>query len=96
MELERNPATSKAATRRLFVMSVLETLSFLVLLAMMASGSERGVSIAGVIHGLLFLGYAVLVLRDREELGWTWRFVALAILTGPLGAVLVLENLRRR
>ncbi len=65
------------------------------LLAMMISNNEAGVSIAGAIHGLLFLGYAVLVLVDREHFGWSWAFAALAILTGPLGAIFVLEKLRR-
>lgn len=40
--------------------------------------------------------YAILVLRDRELFGWTWGFPALAIVTGPIGAILVLEKLRRR
>lgn len=63
---------------------------------MMISGSDAGVSVAGMIHGLLFLGYALLVVRDREVLGWSWGFVALAVLTGPVGAIVVLEHLRRR
>jgi hypothetical protein len=62
---------------------------------MMFSGSERGVSIVGALHGVLFLGYAFLVLRDRDEFRWGWGFVALAILTGPIGPILVLEKLRR-
>lgn len=82
-------------TEQLAAVSLCETLSFLVLLAMMFLRSEAGVSIAGMIHGLLFLGYAILVLRDREEFGWTWGFVAIAILTGPIGAVVVLERFRR-
>lgn len=95
MEIEKNlPASTEI--QRLRVISVLETLSFLVLLAMMLSGNEGGVSFAGATHGFLFLGYAILVLRDREHFGWTWGFVALAIVTGPIGAILVLEKLRRR
>ncbi|MFP5299287.1 MAG: DUF3817 domain-containing protein [Actinomycetota bacterium] len=75
--------------------SILETLSFLVLLAMMFLRSETGISVAGMIHGLLFLGYMILVIRDREDYNWTWSFVAVAILTGPVGAIIVLERLRR-
>lgn len=86
---------SNAPVRRLRAVSVLETVSFLVLLAMMLTHNEAGVSITGAIHGVLFLGYALLVLRDREALGWSWAFVAVAIFTGPLGAIVVLEKLRR-
>lgn len=62
---------------------------------MMLSGNEAGVSVSGAVHGLLFLAYALLVLRDREVFGWSWAFVGVAILTGPVGAIVVLEKLRR-
>ena len=81
--------------RRLRIVSVLETVSFVVLLWMMLSHNDAGVSVAGAIHGVLFLAYALLVLRDREVFGWSWAFVAVAILTGPVGAIVVLERLRR-
>lgn len=76
-------------------LSILETISFLALLGVMAVGSEAGVSSVGLIHGLLFAGYAIVVWVWREGLGWSLRFAALAILTGPIGAVLALERLRR-
>ena len=82
------------AARRLRVVSILETLSFLVLLTMMLVHSEGGVSISGAVHGALFLAYALLVLRDREVFGWSLGFVAVAIFTGPIGAIVVLEKLR--
>lgn len=61
---------------------------------MMFIHSEAGVSIVGMTHGLLFLAYALLVVIDREHFGWSWGFVALVILTGPIGAIIVLERLR--
>lgn len=85
---------SDAPARRLRAVSILETVSFLVLLAMMLTHNDAGVSITGAVHGALFLAYAVLVLRDREVFGWSWAFVAIAILTGPIGAIVVLEKLR--
>jgi integral membrane protein len=88
-------ASSASAAFRLRVISVLETISFLALLSMMLTGNDTGVSIVGAIHGLLFLAYAVLVLRDRDEFGWSGGFIALAILTGPIGPIIVLEKLRR-
>ncbi|MBA2724557.1 MAG: DUF3817 domain-containing protein [Actinobacteria bacterium] len=91
---EQNPAVSDRVVSRLRLISIVETLSFIVLLTMMFMRSETGVSIAGAVHGFLFLGYAVLVLVDREHFGWTKGFTALVILTGPIGAIIVLEKLR--
>ncbi|MGH3441145.1 MAG: DUF3817 domain-containing protein [Nitriliruptorales bacterium] len=76
-------------------LSIAETVSFVALLAMMAAGSDAGVSVVGLVHGLLFAAYAIVVWMWREVLGWTTRFAALAILTGPLGALITLERLRR-
>ncbi len=96
MNLEGSSPAPHREIQRLRMVSVLETLSFAVLLGMMISKNEAGVTVAGAVHGMLFLGYAGLVLLDRESLGWSWGFTALAILTGPLGAIFVLEKLRRR
>ncbi len=79
----------------LYLTSLFETVSFLVLLGAMFL-SEAGVSVAGAIHGLLFLAYTALVLYGRERLEWTWGFALVAIITGPIGAIIVLERLRRR
>ena len=87
---------SELAVKRLVTVSILETVSFVVLLAMMLAGSEIGVSVAGMTHGLLFLAYALLVVVDRVNFGWSWGFVAFAVLSGPIGAIVVLETLRRR
>jgi integral membrane protein len=79
----------------LAAVSLIETLSFLALVAMMLVESESGVSVVGAIHGFLFLAYAFLVFRDHKTFGWTTNFMLLAIVTGPIGAVVVLERLRR-
>ena len=90
------PAPDRAkAVSQLRWVSILETLSFIGLLVMMVTENEGGVSILGMIHGLLFLAYAIIVLKDRDVFGWTTGFTAVAILTGPIGAILVLERLRR-
>ena len=80
---------------RLRLVALLETASFLALLLMMVVGSENGVSVVGSLHGLLFLWYALLVLSGRSEMGWSWTFAVLVIGTGPVGAIVVLERLRR-
>lgn len=76
-------------------LSITETVSFLVLLTMMATGNEAGVSVVGMIHGLLFAAYALVVWMRREALGWSTRFAVLAIVTGPIGAIIALERIRR-
>lgn len=86
---------SDSHVKRLVVVSILETASFVALLALMVAGNEVGVSVSGMIHGLLFLSYAGLVVMDRLNFGWSRGFTALAILSGPIGAIVVLERLRR-
>lgn len=95
METQADIRTPTAPAVRLRWLSIVETLSFVALLSMMLTGNEQGVSIVGAIHGILFLAYAILVVRDRETFGWSWGFVAAAVLTGPIGPILVLERLRR-
>lgn len=85
----------KATRIALRWISVLETVSFIGLLTAMAVGSDVGVTVLGAIHGLLFLAFMAVIFMGRRELGWSTPYVALAVLTGPIGAVLVLERLRR-
>lgn len=85
---------SRSATAVVWL-SITETVSFLALLAMMATGNEAGVSVVGMVHGLLFAAYALVVWMRRERLGWSTRFAVLAIVTGPIGAIIALERLRR-
>jgi len=35
-------------------------------------------------------------LYGRERLEWTWGFALVAVITGPIGAIIVLERLRRQ
>ena len=80
---------------KLRLVCLLETASFLGLLLMMLIGSEAGVSIVGLVHGLLFLWYALLVVTDRTKLTWSWTFAIVVVVTGPIGALIVIERLRR-
>ena len=96
MDTSASPSSARAkAATQLRIVSVLETISFIGLLVMMFTHNEGGVSVLGMIHGLLFLAYAIIVLKDRGIFGWSLGFTALAILTGPIGAILVLERLRK-
>jgi integral membrane protein len=85
----------KPAARRLAWISIVETISFIALLTAMFLESEGGVSVIGALHGLLFLVYAFFMWIDHESFGWTKWFALGSIITGPLGAIIVLERLRR-
>lgn len=81
--------------RRLRTVSIVETVSFVALLTAMFLHSDSGISVLGAIHGLLFLAYAYFVWVDHDDLGWPTWFAVVSVLTGPVGAIIVLERLRR-
>lgn len=78
--------------------SIVEAVSYLVLLiatvVKQAGGSELGVTFVGPIHGVLFLIYAGMLLRDFKLLDWTlWKAVAAMIIGSlPLGGFWVERN----
>ena len=49
----------------------------------------------GSMHGLVVCGFAGMVLLIFRPLGWSLRFALLTILTGPIGALVVFERVRR-
>lgn len=77
--------------RNLRRVSVIEAVSYLVLVAAAVvkrtGGTEIGVTIMGPIHGVLFLVYAGMLLRDHRALGWPlWKAVtAMVIGSLPFG-----------
>lgn len=89
------PQVAEPKARRLGWVSIAETFSFLALLGAMVADNDGLISVIGAIHGLLFLAYAIFVWMDHEDLGWTKWFAIGSIVTGPLGAIVVLERLRR-
>ncbi len=91
----RKASSLSSKARRLEIVSIAETLSFIALLWAMFTHNEGAVSIIGAIHGLLFLAYAIFVWVDHDDLGWTPLFSIICIVTGPLGAIIVMERLRR-
>ena len=87
-ELERK-------VRALQWVCVVETVSYLILFSFMVAGNRLGVRMFGSVHGLVFLGFAAMVLGVHRAMGWSLRFVAVAVVTGPIGAVIVYETIRR-
>ncbi len=77
--------------RRLRTASIIEATTYLFLVAATVvkytQGDDRGVSLLGPIHGILFLVFAALVMMNYERLGWPlWRAItALFIGSLPFG-----------
>ena len=76
--------------------AIVETISFVVLMTFVVLDNRAGVRVVGMTHGLLFLVYVGLVLAARRSQDWSWGFTALAVIGGPIGAVIVPPRLRER
>lgn len=87
-ELERKAKALK-------VMCIIETVSYLVLFAFWVTANPVGTKIFGAIHGQVFILFAAMVIGMHKPMRWSLRFVAAALLTGPVGAVIVYEHFRR-
>jgi apolipoprotein N-acyltransferase len=74
----------------------LETFSYVLLFVFWAVlHNTIGIKIMGFFHGWIFLAFATMIIFIAKSMHWTWKFVAVALLTGPLGAILVYERIRR-
>ena len=87
-ELERRLAP-------LSVVSVLETFSYVSLLFFWLSGNRVGTLLLGSVHGMIVMAFAGMVLLIFRPVGWSLRFALVVIITGPIGALVVFERLRR-
>lgn len=76
---------SAARIKLLRGVSIAEASSYLLLLVAAVvkrmGGTELGVEMIGPLHGILFIAFALLVVRDHRVLGWSlWRMVGALIL----------------
>jgi Domain of unknown function (DUF3817) len=88
-ELERK---SKA----LAVMALVETFSYLVLFyfwVIMPNDDVRRV--VGFVHGFVWLAFVAMTVIIRADIGWSWAYVVLVVVTGPIGGVLVFARIKR-
>lgn len=91
-------------SRRTFeLVAWLEGLSYLVLLAVAMplkyfAGVPLATRVAGLIHGLAFVAYAVVVIDALAIRQWSRRTAALGLLAGflPAGTFVFVSRLRRR
>lgn len=87
-ELERKVAALR-------VVALVETVSYTALLWFWLSGNRIGTMLTGSVHGMIFLGFAAMVLGVRAPMRWTWSYAATAIILGPVGSLVVYARLRR-
>jgi hypothetical protein len=46
-------------------------------------------AVVGFFHGLVWMAFVAMTVIIRADIGWTWGYTALVVLTGPIGGVLV-------
>jgi integral membrane protein len=78
-------------SRSFVPISFAEGVSFLVLLGLAmplkyAANLPIAVSITGMVHGVLFIGYVLLAMGSRRELGWSASRLAWILVMGVLPA----------
>jgi hypothetical protein len=79
------------------VVCIVETVSYLTLLTVwLGLRSHIGTEVVGSVHGMIFTAFALMMVAIYRPMGWTWRFLAVSILAGPIGAVIVYGRIRRQ
>ncbi len=87
-ELERK-------ARALQWVCVVEAVTYSLLLVFWLSGHTVGTAVMGSIHGLTVLAFAAMLIMITPAMRWSWWFDAAVLLTGPIGAIVVYERIRR-
>jgi hypothetical protein len=88
-ELERK---SKA----LAAIALVETVTYIVLFYFwIVAPNDAAKALAGFFHGLVWMAFVAMAVLIREDIGWTWGYCALVIVTGPIGGLLVFTRIRR-
>jgi Domain of unknown function (DUF3817) len=87
-ELERK-------AKALSVVALVETGSYLLLFYFwQIAKSDTGTAVVGSLHGMIWLAFCAMVIMIAPPLRWTWTYVVVVIVTGPIGALLVWARLR--
>ena len=77
------------------IVSLVEVAMWVGAAAFWMIGSRPAQLLLWSMHGMVVVAFAGMVLLIYRALGWSLRFAALAILTGPVGALMVFARLRR-
>ena len=88
-ELERK-------AKALAAIALLESVTYCVLFYFwIVAPNDVGKALVGFFHGLVWLAFVAMTVIIRPDIGWTWGYTALVVLTGPIGGVLVFIRIRR-
>jgi hypothetical protein len=87
-ELERKAKALK-------FMALFETFTYLLLAYFWLVVPNDGVkAVVCFFHGLVWMAFVAMVVIIRGDIGWTWGYTILVVVTGPIGGVLVWWRLR--
>ena len=77
------------------IVSLVELGMWLLAAAFWAMGSGPAQLVLWSMHGMVVCAFIGMVLLIRRPLGWSMPFTVLAVATGPIGALVVFERVRR-
>ena len=87
-ELERK-------AKALMFMALFETVTYLLLFYFWIVAPNDAIkAIVGFFHGLVWMAFVAMTVIIRPDIGWSWGYTALVVLTGPIGGVLVFARLQ--
>jgi hypothetical protein len=91
-----DPVTeAERMAKELKVVALVETFTYLVLAYFwLVSPNVAGKAIAGSVHGIVWLAFVAMVVMLRPKVHWSWAYVVLVVVTGPIGGVLVFARLQ--
>jgi hypothetical protein len=52
-------------------------------------------AVVGFFHGLVWMTFVAMAVIIRPDIGWSWGYTAVVVVTGPIGGVMVWWRLRR-
>jgi hypothetical protein len=88
-ELERKAKALK-------VMALVETVTYLTLFWFwIVQPNDAVKAVVGFFHGLIWLAFAAMTVIIAPAIGWSWLYVAVVIVTGPIGGLMVFARLTR-
>jgi integral membrane protein len=91
-----DPVTeAERMAKALKVVALVETVSYLLLAYFwLVAQSANGTKIVGSVHGIVWMAFVAMVVLIKPKIGWSWGYVVLVVLTGPIGGVLVFARLQ--
>lgn len=88
-ELERKAKALK-------FMALFETVTYLLLFYFWIVAPNDAIkAVIGFFHGLVWMAFVAMTVIIRPDLGWSWGYTALVVVTGPIGGIMVWWRLRQ-